>query len=62
MLGRTVSDDYIYDLLHRQGWGKVAPRPRHPKSEPEAQEEFKKNPRKSWQPPAKPSPWKMIAR
>lgn len=62
MLGRTVSDDYIYDLLHRHGWRKVAPRPKHPKSEPEVQEEFKKNFRKSWQPPAKPSPWKMIAR
>lgn len=62
VLGRRVSDDYIYDLLHRHGWRKVAPHPRHPKSKPEVQEEFKKNFRKLWQPPAKPLARKMIAR
>lgn len=61
MLGRIVSYDYIYDLLHRHGWKKVAPRPRHLKSDPEVHEEFKKNFRKSWQPPARAFPRKMIA-
>ena len=42
-VGQEVSDAYIYRLLHRHGWRKLAPRPKHPKSDPKAQEEFKKN-------------------
>jgi transposase len=41
-LGRPVSADYAEDLLNRHGWRKVAPRPKHPKSSVEKQEEFKK--------------------
>lgn len=41
-LQKSVSKDYAYDLLHRHGWHKVSPRPRHPKSSKDAQEEFKK--------------------
>jgi len=41
-LQMTVSLDYAYDLLHRHGWRKVKPRPKHPKSSKEQQEEFKK--------------------
>jgi len=52
-LGRKVSKDYLYDLLHRHGWRKVVPRPRHPNADLEKQEEFKKNSRSSWQPPAR---------
>lgn len=44
-LGREVSKDYAYDLLHRHGWRKIEPRPRHPKRDKEKQEEFKKNSR-----------------
>jgi transposase len=51
-LGREVSKDYLYDLLHRHDWRKVVPRPRHPKADVEKQEEFKKNSRSWWQPPA----------
>ena len=51
-LGREVSKDYLYDLLHRHDWRKVVPRPRHPKADVEKQEEFKKNSRSCWQPPA----------
>ena len=29
--GKSVSDDYIWDLLHRNGWKKKMPRPHHPK-------------------------------
>jgi transposase len=42
-LGRPVSSAAIYTLLHRAEWRKVAPRPRHPKQDPAAQENFKKN-------------------
>jgi transposase len=38
----TVSIDYAYDLLHRHGWRKIKPRPKHPKGNKETQEEFKK--------------------
>jgi len=50
-LGHRVSKDYAYDLLHRHGWRKVAPRPKHPKKNEEAQEEYKKNSQPSWLPP-----------
>lgn len=50
-LGYEVSKDYPYDLLHRHGWRKIAPRPQHPKSDAVKQEEFKKNSRKCWHPP-----------
>ncbi len=59
-LGRKVSKDYLYDLLHRHGWRKVVPRPAHPKADREQQEEFKKNFPKRWKPPAKASLRKII--
>ncbi len=42
-LGRRVSLAYVYRLLHRHGWRKLGPRPRHPKAQPAVQERFKKN-------------------
>lgn len=50
-IGRLVSKDYPYDLLHRHGWRRVVPRPKHPKQDAEKQEDFKKNFRNTWQPP-----------
>lgn len=41
-LGHPVSADYAEDLLNRHGWRKIMPKPKHPKSSPEEQEEFKK--------------------
>ena len=43
-VGRNVSDDYLWDLLHRHGWSKKAPRPEHPKAveAKEKREAFKK--------------------
>ncbi|MEP6747351.1 MAG: winged helix-turn-helix domain-containing protein [Bacteroidota bacterium] len=41
--GKTVSDVYLWDLLHRNGWKKKMPRPHHPKRSKEGQEAFKKN-------------------
>lgn len=42
-LGRKTALASIYNLLHRHGWRKLAPDKRHPKSDPEAQEAWKKN-------------------
>lgn len=47
-LGRAVSASVVYRLLARHGWRKVAPDTRHPKSDPQAQEAWKKNFRKCW--------------
>lgn len=38
---RAVHHSVIYNLLHRHGWRKIAPRPSHPKSSQQAQESFK---------------------
>ena len=53
--GKVVSEDYLYDVLHRHEWRKVMPRPRHPKADSKKQEEFKKNSRSWWQAPQKTS-------
>jgi len=42
-VGHEVDDSTIYRLLHRHGWRKMVPRPRHPKAQEEVQETFKKN-------------------
>lgn len=49
-LGRPVKASVVYRLLARHGWRKVAPDTRHPKSQPEVQEAWKKNSRKHWRP------------
>ena len=41
--GKGVSDDYLWDLLKRNGWKKKMPRPHHPKRNQAEQQEFKKN-------------------
>ena len=42
-LGRQVALASVYNLLHRHGWRKLAPDKRHPQSDSQAQEEWKKN-------------------
>lgn len=49
-LGRKVNRSVVWRLLERHGWRKVAPDTRHPKSDPQVQEDWKKNCRKHWQP------------
>jgi len=44
-LGRKTALASVYNLLHRHGWRKLAPDKRHPKSDPAAQEDWKKNSR-----------------
>lgn len=53
-LGRPVSKDYAYDLLHRHKWRKVQPRPHHPKQNKSEQTAFKKTSKTCWMPPEKP--------
>ncbi len=38
----------LYDWLHRMGFSYLCPRPRHEKSDPAAQEAFKKTSQKEW--------------
>ena len=45
-VGQEVSMAYVYKLLHRNKWRKLAPRPHHPKADAEAREAFKKTFRK----------------
>jgi transposase len=49
-LGRAVAPSVVYRFLTRHGWRKVAPDTRHPKSDPQVQEEWGKNFRKRWRP------------
>lgn len=42
-VGRPVSLSSVYNLLHRHNWRKLVPDKRHPQSDPEAQEAWKKN-------------------
>ena len=54
-LGRTVRASVVYRLLERHGWRKVAPDTRHPKSDANAQEDWKKNFPKTWRPSPNPT-------
>jgi transposase len=49
-LGRPVAASVVYRFLARHGWRKVAPDTRHPKSDLQVQEAWKKNSRKIWRP------------
>jgi len=42
-LGRNVALASAYNLLHRHDWRKIAPDKRHPKSDADAQDVWKKN-------------------
>jgi transposase len=42
-LGRNVALASAYNLLHRHDWRKLAPDKRHPKSNADAQDDWKKN-------------------
>lgn len=50
-LGHDCPVSTTYRLLARHGWRKVQPDTKHPKSNPEAQDEFKKSSPKRWLPP-----------
>ncbi len=48
-LGHPVAASVVYRMLARHGWRKVAPDTRHPKSDAQAQDDWKKNSPKLWQ-------------
>ena len=52
-LGEKIPISTTYRILARHGWRKVEPDTRHPKSDPEAQADFKKNSLRRWQPLAR---------
>jgi transposase len=45
-VGHAVSLDYVYALMRRHGWRKIAPRPAHVKGDAAAREAFKKKRRR----------------
>ena len=47
-LGQKIALSTVYRMLARHGWRKVEPDTGHPKKDPEAQEEFKKNFPRYW--------------
>jgi|WetSurMetagenome_2_1015567.scaffolds.fasta_scaffold268811_2 transposase len=47
-VGHEIAESTIYRLLSRHGWRKIAPRRRHPKSNHEDHDEFKKNSKQKW--------------
>ena len=49
-VGKSVSDEFLWDLLNRNGWKKKMPRPHHPKRNTSEQQEFKKNSPTVWVP------------
>lgn len=49
-VGAPIKASLVYRLLARHGWRKVAPDTRHPKSNPAAQADWKKNSRRCWRP------------
>ena len=46
-VGHPVPKSTVYRMLARHGWRKVVPRPHHPKNDPAAIADFKKNSRGS---------------
>jgi hypothetical protein len=47
LVGHKVAQTTIYRMLDLHDWRTIIPRPRHPKSNTEAQEGFKKTPENS---------------
>lgn len=50
VIGKAVSEDYIWKVFKKHNWTKKTPRPEHPKADHKEQEEFKKNFLKTWHP------------
>lgn len=47
-LGDTIAISTLYRMLARHGWRKIAPDTQHPKGDPTAREEWKKNSPRTW--------------
>ena len=55
-VGYKVPDSTVCRMLKRHHWRMVSTRPTHPRGDPAAREEFKKNSARRWRPPGRPSP------
>jgi transposase len=55
-VGHKVPDSTVCRMLKRHHWRRVSTRPTHPRGDPAAREEFKKNSVRRWLPPGGPSP------
>lgn len=51
-VGHPVPKSTVYRMLARQGWRKIAPRPRHPQLDSMRQQAFKKNSPRWWVKPS----------
>lgn len=60
-VGHEVDASTVYRLLNRHGWRKLMPRSKHPKAEPQAQEQFKKNFQRRWKQQLQREKWGMNA-
>lgn len=60
-IGHEVDESTIYRLLQRHGWRKPVPRPRHPKANQEAQDQFKKTSRLRLKRPSRHEPQRIAA-
>ena len=60
-VGHEVDDSTVYRLLNRHGWRKLMPRSKHPKADPHAQEQFKKNFQRRWKQQLQREKWGMNA-
>lgn len=58
-VGRAIDDSTVYRLLHRHGWRKLMPRPRHPQASQQEQEQCKKTSLPKSTRPSLPVPPKM---
>jgi transposase len=52
IVGHSVAQASVYNLLERNGWRKLKPDTCHPKSDPAVREEFKKKSQNFWYPPS----------
>jgi transposase len=48
-LGQTLALSTVYQMLARHGWRKLVPDKTHPKADPAAREDWKKNSPNAWQ-------------
>ena len=55
-VGRKVPDSTVCRMLKRHHWRMVSTRPTHPRGDPAAREEFKKNSARRWLPPGRQNP------
>ncbi len=51
IIGKKLSKDYAYDLMHRHNWRKIMPHSHHPKTSSEKKKISRKTSQNCWIPP-----------